>query len=292
MEAANMRFELSPEIDLIKPYLDSAFKDVFASATEEANIALCAFISAAIGEEVVSVNIQPNEPPVTFIQEKQIRYDISCKFNNGELANVEIQVQPVIGLPRRLAYYTSKLLVSQESKGQEYIELHRAYQISILMGNGIFNDGHAIHCFELYDKEHNIELNGGIKIITGEVSKLKTTSAEALSKFEKWLVWFRDVANPKKRDMINKLIAEEVGIEMGTKTLLAFSQDEAKRLKAMQEEKILKDYNNDMCASKREGIEKGKADLIRSLLKIGADINQIAQATGLSVEQIEALVST
>jgi predicted transposase/invertase (TIGR01784 family) len=57
----------------------------------------------------------------------------------------------------------------------------------------------------------------------------------------------------------------------------------------MQEEKILKDYNNDMCASKREGIEKGKIETAKNFLKMGLSVTQVEEGTGLSVEQIKAL---
>jgi predicted transposase/invertase (TIGR01784 family) len=38
-----------------------------------------------------------------------------------------------------------------------------------------------------------------------------------------------------------------------------------------------------------KGIEKGKADVARNFLKMGLPLDQIAQGTGLSVEEISSL---
>jgi predicted transposase/invertase (TIGR01784 family) len=294
--------KLKPEDKLLKPYLDLTFKAIFASGTEEANTALCTFLTAAIGREVAEITILQNEPPVASAREKQIRYDIRCQFDSGETANVEIQVSSMAGLLQRIEYYASKLLLFQGIKGYKYEKLQKTYQITLLVGFNLFSDEHVIHRFEFYDKEHNVSLNGNIKILTGELQKLvEMEDIERLKPLERWLIWLRDVQNPEKVELINKLIEKEEGIEMATKTLVRLSMDESARLKAEQEEKILMDYQNDMLTARDEGIEQGieqgvqqgieqgVKETARNLLNMGLSVDQIAQATGLSIQEINAL---
>jgi predicted transposase/invertase (TIGR01784 family) len=287
-------FTLSPDDKLLKPYLDSTFKAIFTSATEESNAAFCDFLTAAIGKEVREVAILQNEPPVKSGEEKPIRYDISCTFNNGEQANVEVQVQPVTELPKRLEYYAAKLLLTQDMRGLKYEKLMRTYQISLIVTGEVFKDEYAVHNFMMYDSERQVSLGGDVKIITVEASKVKEEDAIKLkSGLEQWAAWFKCAADPAKRELVNKLIESREGIQMATKTLVTFSMDGAARRKAELEEKIILDYQNDMYASeqkgKQEGIELGQKDLVRNLLRVGTDINQIAQATGWTVDQIKEL---
>jgi predicted transposase/invertase (TIGR01784 family) len=289
--------------------LDCTFKAIFTSNTEESNIAICEFLTDAIGREVKEITILQNEPAMESKQEKQIRYDISCKLDDGEQANVEIQVNAGVNFPKRLEYYASKLLVMQEIKGHDYGELNKSYQISMVVKGSVFNDEHAVHSFEQYDRENDISLGGNVRIITVEASKLKWQEGKGLEVLEKWAMWFKYASDPKKRELINELIEEKEGLRMATKTLVKISRDEDMRMKAFEEDKIVTDYWNDILASKREGkqegieqgkiegIEQGKIEgikernikIAKNLLKMGMDVAVISQVIGLSKEEIEAL---
>jgi predicted transposase/invertase (TIGR01784 family) len=158
----NIALKLKPDDKLLKPYLDSTFKAIFTSNTEESDIAFCNFLTGAIGEKVVEAVVLQNEPAVTSPQERQVRYDIACEFKDGERANIEVQVFPAVALPQRLEYYASKLLLTQRLKGDLYQEVKRTYQISILVEGKMFADKYAIHYFEQYDRIHDMSLNGNV----------------------------------------------------------------------------------------------------------------------------------
>ena len=290
-------FTLKPEDNLLAPYIDSTFKAIFTSDNEESNCALTSLLTASLNREITEIDILHNEPPVSYIQEKQIRYDILCKLNNGELVNVEMQVIPALEIAERLEYYVSKLLINQPLKGNTYNKLAKVYQISFLINGNIFPDSHAIHQFKYYDAKHNISLGGNAKIITAEASKLNLNNIEKLNSLERWLMWFKYAKETRHREEINKIIEKDGWIEMATKVLVRHSYDDVERLAAEAEEKRVMDYYSDITSAKEQGLEQGleqgraegRAEDAHNLKKLGVDISIIAKATGFSEDEIKKM---
>jgi ACT domain-containing protein len=68
------------EDDIIDPCWDAVFKATFTRDTPESRGALTYLLSAIIKRKVTVLTIMANEPPVDDVNERQIRYDINCKF--------------------------------------------------------------------------------------------------------------------------------------------------------------------------------------------------------------------
>ena len=83
-------------------------------------------------------------------------------------------------------------------------------------------------------------------------------------------------------------------IHKAFKILEALSADEETRRLAEMREKSLKNERSELAAAKRKGIEEGrmeeKRNAAKTLLKMGVlSIEQISEATGLSVEELQKL---
>jgi hypothetical protein len=87
-----IRFELTD--DLIDICLDTVFKAVFTRDTPESRGALSALLSAIIGRQLTVIALVLNEPLISDLHDRQIRFDISCKAQDGELINVEMSLNP------------------------------------------------------------------------------------------------------------------------------------------------------------------------------------------------------
>jgi hypothetical protein len=131
--AAKIRFEDTD--DIIDICLDNVFKAVFTRNTPASQGALSKLISAFIGREVSISAISANEPPIDNLQDRQIRFDISCRAENGDLVNVEMSLNPDPFEPVRLEFHIGKLFTGQDIRGtnKTYNDLKQAYQIAILV---------------------------------------------------------------------------------------------------------------------------------------------------------------
>ncbi|GMO48043.1 MAG: hypothetical protein Ta2G_03640 [Termitinemataceae bacterium] len=160
------------------------------------------------------MNIVANEPPIDNIRDRQIRFDINCEAEEGELINVEMTMEPDEFESVRLEFHVGKLFTGQDirGKGKTFSDLKLTYQISILVKKILFNDDDIVHCFEYYDPERRISLDGRSRIITIELKKLDKIiekPVEEMTEQECWAVFFRYITDTQKRQKINQILESQ-----------------------------------------------------------------------------------
>jgi len=282
------------EDDIINPCWDNVFKATFTKDTPESRGALAYLLSAIIKRNLSVLTIVSNEPPVDSVNERQIRYDINCKFENGELCNIEMTLNPDTYEPVRLEYYSGKLFVSQNIRGKDksYSDLKHSYQIALLVNAPIYEDYVFVHNFKYYDEENGISLNGRSHIITIELSKLEQIALKPVTEMnslERWAIFFRYTPDKEKRELINEIIKSEEGIAMGAQVLLSISKDENERARLTSEYKFAVDLQSKTIDARRAGVLEGVKQVAQNMLKRNRPINDIIEDTGLTREEIEDL---
>ncbi|MDR0758987.1 MAG: Rpn family recombination-promoting nuclease/putative transposase [Treponema sp.] len=298
-----IRFGESDElIDICR---DNVFKAVFTRNTPESRKALCRLLSAIIGRELTVIAITANEPPIDNLRDRQIRFDITCKGKNEELANVEMSLNPDAYEPVRLEFHAGKLFTGQEIRGREktYDDLKEAYQIAILARGRFFADDEFLHGFEYYDPERKIALGGRSRIITLELSKLDKVVEKpvgSMTMAERWGIFFRYITDKSKREKINELVEEEEGIAMAGEVLQRISKDEVERAWLASEYKYAVDTQSKVVQARREGRQEGrqeehmrayqeKLEGARKLKQMGVPADTIAMSLGLLPDEVAKL---
>ena len=249
--------------DLIDIRKDNVFKAVFTKDTPASKGALSKLVSAFIKRDVSIETINANEPSIENLRDRQIRFDIKCKAENGELINAEMTLDPDPFEPVRLEFHSSKLFIGQDIRGadKEYSDLKETYQIAILAKKFFFSDEEICHTFKYYDHEHNVSLNGKSSIITIELSKLDKIiekPAEEMNPAEHWAVFFEYLTDKKRRDKINEIIAYQEGIAMASEVLITISKDERERAWLESQLKYELDNQSKITHAKKEGISIGE----------------------------------
>jgi predicted transposase/invertase (TIGR01784 family) len=284
--------------DLLDIRSDNVFKAVFTKDIPASKGALGKLVSALIGREVTIDVITANEPPIDDLRDRQIRFDINCKAENGELVNVEMSLNPKTFEPIRLEFHAGKLFTGQDIRGKDksYVDLKQAYQIAILANEHFFGDEIPLHTFEYYDPLNKVSLNGRSRIITLELSKLGEVLQKPIKDMtatERWGTFFQCLPDKSKRGIINEIIACEEGIAMASEVLITISKDEREQAWLRSREKYELDTQSNLTYAKREaraeGLAEGKLEIARNLKKMGLPVSQIAEGTGLPVESIQEL---
>ncbi|MNI44522.1 PD-(D/E)XK nuclease family transposase [compost metagenome] len=178
---------------------------------------------------------------------------------------------------KRTLFYWSKQYSGQLQEGQPYNQLKRCVTINILNYAFLPND--------LY---HNVfhlrEDNTGISLID-DIEVLPKLDEQAVS-IEKgglvnWLLFLKG-ADQSKWEV---LTMNEPVLKKAMDTLEFLSQD----LEARRQYELRQKYLHDE-ASMIEGARKeGQAEMARKLLALGVEISVIAEASGLSEEEVSAL---
>ena len=179
--------------------------------------------------------------------------------------------------PIRLEFYLARLFSGQDIRGINtgYFKLKQAFQIAIISNERFFGDNEFFHSFEYYDELRHVSLKGKSRIITLELSKLKSKVlklAIEMSIHERWAVYLEYMTDKSKRSKINEILNYEEGIAMANGVLFEISRDEIERAKIMRAEKTELDYISYMAYAKEEGHaeghKKGREEII-NLLKSG-----------------------
>jgi predicted transposase/invertase (TIGR01784 family) len=240
-------------------------------------------VSALIGREAVSLTVMANEPAVDSLNERQIRYDIACKFNDGELANVEMTLYPDKYEPVRMEYYSCKLFTSQELRGKDkrYRDLCQTYQISFLVNENLYDDDELIHQFEYYDRVHETRLGGRTAIITVELGKVEQIAQKAVAEMsaaESWAVYLRYNADETKQGLLEAIAEKNKGVAMAQEVFLTVSRDEKERARLLSEYKFVVDLQSRMIDAREDGREDGREEewaWVLDLMKQGLSVAEI-----------------
>ena len=276
--STKIRFEDSD--DIIDIRYDNVFKAVFTKETPASQGALSRLVTVLIGRKVSIIKITANEPPIENIRDRQIRFDINCRAEDGELVNVEMSLNPDPFEPVRLEFHVSKLFTGQDIRGadKDYSDLKPTYQIAILAKERFFFDDVFFHTFEYYDPVYKMPLNGKCRIITIELSKVDKLIEKPIAEMnaaEHWAVFFKYLTDKAKRGKINEIIETEEGIAMASEVLMTISKDEIERARLASEYKYQLDTQSKLVHAKREG----RAEIV-DLLKSGKSPEEIIKEYG------------
>jgi len=272
----------------------------------DAKPALIDLISAVIGRNVKDVQLLNNELHSVDADEKKQRLDVNCIIDDGSQVNVEMQGSALGGidggrltLTNKSIYYLTKLHSTQKAKSVPYENFVRTYQITFC-ANNIFKHKEYL-TYATLRTEKGIQISEQINLIFIELSKLSGVLKKPVDKMtsiEDWSIFLGYSGDPDKRVLLNKILAKKEGLVMAGTVLAAISKDEHERAKRLSQEKWETDfYNNYVVRAEKalaEGIAEGKAEAntktAKILKKAGILTNtQIAEATDLSIEEIEKL---
>jgi predicted transposase/invertase (TIGR01784 family) len=109
------------------------FKAMLASDSEDSHEALRHLLSACTRREVSGVQVRNSELLPAHLGGKSPRLDVNVTVNDGEAADLEMQVDRTAdNLRDRAAFYAAMLQSAQSRKGHAYKEIKRVYQIFFL----------------------------------------------------------------------------------------------------------------------------------------------------------------
>lgn len=117
---------------LLSPLYDSTFKGIFAEETEESNFALKSFLSAVFNRKLTYVTVKSNEPTTETKKQKKMTFDVCAEFDNGEIAEIEMQAwKQDYDYRMRAEILVSRLLTNNAKKGKSW-NAPMVYQISLI----------------------------------------------------------------------------------------------------------------------------------------------------------------
>ena len=285
--------------DILPPSDDRVFKLILTSP--EAEQGLMNLISSVIGRTVVDVILLPNELAPGDKDEKAERFDVNCKIDDGSQINLEMQASRIVedldgqyrNIKGKSVYYLTDLHSSQPAKGQQrYDRLARSYQITFCAYTIFPNTPEYANSFSLRHDTTGELLTDAINLMFVELSKLDEIVKKPvndMTDLDKWSVFFQYAPDLNHRELVNKVIESEEVLQVAGNLLMSISQNERERAIFRSRRKFQTDMQSNLATAEDNGKAIRSVEIARNLLKINLPLDQIAIATGLSIEEVEHL---
>jgi predicted transposase/invertase (TIGR01784 family) len=206
--------------------------------------------------------------------------DVKAKDRNDKTYIVEMQVAEVEGFDKRVLYYASKSYFAQIERGDQYENLNPTYFIGILDFEVTKNLSY-ISRHKIIDIETNENYIKDIEFNFIELPKFKKEQNELETIIDQWVYFIKNAENLE-------VIPENLN-DQGLK----FAYEDADKHNWTKAELEAYDYvlmrEQDDRGRVTFAVKKELKEVVRKLIKRNICNEDIAEDTGLTVEQIEKL---
>lgn len=286
----------------LDPKADLTFKKIFGEHKNLVISLLNALLPLKDGERVESIEYWPAEKiPDRTEAEKYSIVDVCCKDNKQREFIVEMQMSWTDSFKKRVLLNASKAYVAQSEKGEDYEDLQPVYALNFV--NAIFqkDSDDYYHYYHLVHDKDTKKVIDGLHLIFVELPKFKPTTFSERKMQVLWLRFLTEI-NEKTKDVPAELLENaEVSEALEIVERAAFSDAEMRAYdKFWDGISSYKTLVNGIKREQQREIETAKAKaeiaearLVDTARKLKAmkvmSIEQIAEATGLTAEEIERL---
>lgn len=295
----------------IDPSTDWGFKRIFGDKELLIN-----FLNSLLeGERVITdLRYMNNERLAKQKEERKVIYDLYCETDTGEHIIVEMQKRFQEHFKDRALFYSACSISEQGERGDWDYKLTPVYGVFFLDFN-LDNDVSDYFCKDvsLVEKYSGKVFSDKLRHIYIELPRFVKTKADCDSIFEYWIY---NLANMKQMKEISFKDRDAI---FGRLEALASQANMTKEERAQyrHEWKIYNDYFNCLDTAKKQGIQLGiergikkgieqgieqgiekgivqgrteeKIQIAKQLKAMNLPVENIAQATGLTIGEIEKL---
>jgi predicted transposase/invertase (TIGR01784 family) len=236
------------------------------------------------------------------ITKKYIILDIMATDESGQSYEIEMQVRRYESYPKRALYYLSRIYAGQLEAGEDYEKLKPVIGIHFLDYEIFFDNEDFRFRFEMRDVRHpGLRLTDDMSLHIFELPKFERIMKTGQMKdaLGEWLHFFN---HAHEEDKTMRTAYKNPAIHRAFDILETLSADETVRHLARVREDALRNERSELFYAEKKGLEQGlekgrkegehekAVKTAENLLSMGVlTIEQIAQATGLSIKEIQKL---
>ncbi len=272
---------------LMKPKIDFAFKEIMND--EKARTGFLAAVLKLDPADIKSTRILNPYLRQTHADDKLGILDVRILMNDDTEIDTEIQLSELLVWSDRSLFYASKMYTDQIKPGQKYNVFKKCVSISILDFVLFEEQTNFYSCFHILEDTKHFKYTDKMEFHVIELPKLPPKLSDDSSSVELWAKFI----NAEETEEFYMIAEKDPYIKSAYNQLQLISQDDQKRLEYEAREKAIHDYNQGIYEAEQRGRLQGeqavRESTAKNLLAIGISTEIIAQATGLSKEQIEAL---
>ena len=297
----------------IDPMTDYGFKKIFKN--EQHKRLMRELLCNVFDPQIIDIEFVDSEHLGETEDDRRAYFDVECATSDGRRFIVEVQLRDQKFFPERAVYYSTFLVSEQAVKGVWNYDFQPVHFLGLMNFNmrnldPKVSEDRFIHRYRLREDDTHELLTDRLSYVFMEVARFSKEWRECATFEEKFLYYMKNLPN----------FAEEPEmLESGGYFDELLKAAEYESLTREEKRKYLKtvhmrgDYQNTIDFARKQGheagfaegmekgIEKGiergmekgsieaKVDIARNLIAMNMTPEQVAKATGLSVEAVQNL---
>ena len=275
---------------------DRLFKYIFASRQHKAN--LIRFLNDVLDDPervIADIEYIDRELYQPILRGKGTRFDVRAKTSDGRLFQVEVQIRDEDDFLKRCLFYTCANYTSQIVIGEPYGQLGEVVFIAVLDFDAFPDKPDAYHSVQrMMDVENHKCYCSGVEMHFLELPKMRKLgrgkSPDRMTGLERMLMYMGTVG---ESEALNEIAAYDPDIRRILNMEEAFVKTPDLWVNYLMREREQSDWDNYVRSREAKGEARGRAEgraeTARNLIRMGLDLDKIAQATGLPMDEVEAL---
>ena len=265
---------------------DILFKHVFSHKQLIISLLTAFFHSIGMPKNISEVEIYKDYPMYgKNVLDKVFFGDILVVLDTGEIVSVEMYNQFNKEEYMKSASYLSRLFGNQLKKGDTYINAKKVYSINFITGNYSNENKELVNNYGFVRKVENPNLEN--EFINMYLVRLDLVSKMVYNKNEDDLIRWLKLMVAKNMEEMENIGKGDDAMEQS----VAYVKEFLKENGTTFQDKLIYEKNVSRNEGLAEGREKGEKQGIlktaRNLLKMHFSVQDIAEATDLSKEEIE-----
>lgn len=284
-------------VELLPVKNDYVFAKLFGSESHK-RVLVCLLNAILNGQpHIKSIALDPTEYKKCSKDGKSVRLDIAATTDDGTRVNVEIQCKDTGDIVERMDFYDGKRLQDELREGESYGSIPNIITIWICGSSVTKRKGCVNEIVDMY-KNNGIDpveiASEKMRKFIIELTKLENTPKRFCN--DMFTVWMQLINDPNNVPEEFLRIPE---VKEAMDELSVMSMDKATRAEYEARVKEINDFHAGNTTSFNKGREEGLAEgreegahkkaieTATNLLKMGLSVEQVSQATGLSVEEVK-----
>lgn len=279
----------------LNPRADVVFKKIFG----EHEHLLISFLNSLLPLPpdglIKSLTYLPTEqiPKIPLL--KRTIVDVRCTDQRGHIFLVEMQVEWSASFMQRMLFGSSRAYVNQLKKGEKYEYLKPVYGLGLLGENFDLQSEDYYHHYKIVNIEKPTRELKGLQFVFIELKKFKAINMAQKKLQVLWLRFMSEINENTTTVDPALLEVPEIreAIELAEQS--AYNAAELDAYDAYwdavsTEKTLLSDrYEKGLVEGKANGQTEGKSEIAKKMLIKGMELSLIAELTGLTEAEIDAL---
>lgn len=279
----------------LDPKADLTFKKIFGEHPDLVISLLNALLPFSEEQKITEIEYLPSELTPDNPMRKNSIVDVRCKATDGRQFIVEMQMEWTTAFKQRVLFNASKAYVRQLKKSKKYHLLQPVYSLSLV--NDVFENDieDFYHYYRLVHEEHTEKVIDGLHLVFVELPKFKPHTISEKKMQVLWLRFLTEIGEDTKE--VPEELIENAEVKQAIEIVeeSAYTDEELAQYDKFWdviriEQAFVDEAEIRYGIGIKKGVKDAKLDTARKLKAMNVmTIEQIAEATGLTAEEIEAL---